>query len=160
MAKAAASKLPPKTVAIPASGPLDSVQVRDAIDALLATDPGVKLVLTDLVQFEVSAFPNRFHDVQAVLAFLEKHKDRISIQETTIGKFAIPAMRDQLARGEAVVWQKGLGDLAINGFIKTIGKLDPGEPIWLLIADKWFDENAYVVPGNVRLKSVRQFLAL
>lgn len=77
--EAAAAKLPPKTVVIPASGPLDSVQVRDALDALLETDPGLRLVLADLVQFEVSAFPNRFHDVQAVSAFLERHNDRISV---------------------------------------------------------------------------------
>ena len=156
--EAAAAKLPPKIVVIPASGPLVSVQVRDALDALLEADPGLRPIVTDLVQFEVSAFPNRFHDVQAVLAFLERHNDRISIQKTTIGKFAIPAMKDQLKRGEAVVWQKDLGDLAINCYIKAIGKLDPGEPTWMLISDEWFDEKAYVVPGNVRLMSVAKFL--
>jgi hypothetical protein len=68
-------------------------------------------------------------------------------------------MKDQLKRGEAIVWQKDLGDLAINCYIKAIGSLDPGEPTWLLIADGWFAENGYVVPGNVRLMSVSNFLA-
>jgi len=146
------------TVAIADAGPLISLAMGDALDWLLLARPGVRLVVTDIVHFEVTALADRYADGAQIASFLEKNKDRVEIAETTIGRLALPAMRQQLERGERVQWGEDFGELSISGFVKSARTFNPGDPTMVLLEDDWFEENVYALPGNVHLVSTSSFL--
>lgn len=146
------------TVAIADAGPLISLAMGDSLDLLLLARPGVRLVVTDIVHFEVTALADRYADGAQIADFLHSNKDRVEIAETTIGKLALPTMRQQLACGERVDWGNDYGELSISGFIKSARTFNPGEPTMVLLEDDWFEENMYALPGNVHLVSTSSFL--
>jgi len=146
------------TVVIADAGPLISLAMGDALDLLLLARPGVRLVVTDIVHFEVTALADRYADGAHIANFLEKNKDRVEIAETTIGRLALPAMRQHLERGERVQWGEDFGELSISGFVKSARTFNPGDPTMVLLEDDWFEENVYALPGNVHLVSTSSFL--
>ena len=146
------------TVAIADAGPLISLAMGQALDLLLLARSGVRLVVTDIVHFEVTALADRYADGVQIANFLDKNKDRVEIAETTIGKLALPAMRQQLERGERVQWGEDFGELSISGFVKSNRTFNPGDPTMVLLEDDWFEENVYALPGNIHLVSTSSFL--
>lgn len=145
-------------VVVADAGPLISLAMGQSLDLLLLARPGVQLVLTDVVYFEVTALTERYADGAEIASFLAYNKDRIEIKDTTIGKLALPNLRQQLARGEKVQWGQDFGELSIIGFIKSARSFNPGSPTLVLLEDDWFEENAYALPGNVHLVSTSSFL--
>jgi len=146
------------TVAIADAGPLISLAMGDALDVLLLARPGVQLIVTDVVHFEVTALAHRYADGAQIAEFLDHHKDRVQIAETTIGRLALPAMRLQLENGERIQWGDDFGELSISGFVKAARTFNPGEPTLVLLEDDWFEENVYALPGNIHLVSTSSFL--
>jgi hypothetical protein len=146
------------TIAIPDAGPLISLAMGNALDLLLSARPGVKLVVTDIVHFETTALSDRFADGARIVDFLSKNKGRIAIENTTIGKLALPVLKKQLENGENVQWGEDYGELSIISFLKSARTFNPGDPTMVLIEDDWFEENAYTLPGNVHLVSTGSFL--
>ena len=146
------------TVVIADAGPLISLAMGQALDLLLLARPGVQVVLTDVVYFEVTALADRYADGAEIAQFLAQNQDRIAIKETTIGKLALPNLRLQLEQGQKVQWGEDFGELSISGFVKSARTFNPGSPTLVLLEDDWFEENAYALPGNVHLVSTSSFL--
>jgi hypothetical protein len=146
------------TIAIADAGPLISLAMGDALDVLLLARPGVQLVVTDIVHFEVTALAHQYADGVQIAEFLDKNKDRVQIAETTIGRLALPAMRLQLDSGERIQWGDDFGELSISGFVKAARTFNPGAPTLVLLEDDWFEENVYALPGNIHLVSTSSFL--
>lgn len=146
------------TLVIPDAGPLISLATGNALDLLLALRPGVRLVLTDFVYFEVTVFQDRFLDGAQIADFVKKHQAAIEIVPTSIGEFAIPGIQEKLRNNPNVPWPNDLGELSISSFVTTSKDFNPGEPTLVLIEDDWFTSHAYAVPGNVHLLSTSAFL--
>lgn len=146
------------TIVIPDAGPLISLAMGNALDLLLLLRPGVRLVLTDFVHFEVTVFQDRFLDGAQIAAFIAKHSDVIEILPTTIGEFAIPGIREKLRLNPRAVWPNDLGELSISSFITSSKNFNPGEPTLVLIEDDWFTDHAFAHLGNVHLLSTSAFL--
>lgn len=146
------------TIVIPDAGPLISLAMGDALHLLLSLKPGVRLVLTDFVHFEVTVFADRFLDGAQIASFVKKNQRDIEVVATTIGEFAIPTIKEKLGKDPDAPWPHDLGELSISSFITTSKDFNPGEPTLVLIEDDWFTANSYAVPGNVHLLSTSAFL--
>jgi hypothetical protein len=146
------------TIVIPDAGPLISLATGKALDLLLLLRPGVRLVLTDFVHFEVTVFQDRFLDGAQIAAFIAQHPEVIEILPTSIGEFAIPGIREKLRQNPRAAWPNDLGELSISSFITTSKDFNPGEPTLVLIEDDWFTAHSFAVPGNVHLLSTSAFL--
>ena len=146
------------TIVIPDAGPLISLAMGDALHLLLSLKPGVRLVLTDFVHFEVTVFADRVLDGAQIASFVKKNQRDIEVVATTIGEFAIPTIKEKLGKDPDAPWPHDLGELSISSFITTSKDFNPGQPTLVLIEDDWFTANSYAVPGNVHLLSTSAFL--
>lgn len=157
--KAASTGRQPIRIFIPDAGPLISLAQGQALDLLLLVADDVRLVLTDVVEFEVTHRADRFPDATAIQAFLSLHADRIEVVATTIGALALADLQRKAERGEPAVLPKDVGELSITNFIISLrGSGNPGEPVLVLIEDDWFATNTYALPGNVHLLSTSAWL--
>ena len=145
-------------IVLPDTGPLISLAMGEALDLLLLAKRDVRIVLTDIVHFEVTCRHKDFADGAAILSFVDAHRDRVEIAPTTIGQFALPALRDRLGSGDPASLPKDLGELSITSFITSMRETNPGDPTLMIIEDDWFQNNVYQSPGNVHLLSTAAFL--
>ena len=79
-------------VVLPDTGPLISLALGESIDLLLAVASDVRLVLTDVVEFEAAHRADDLPDAQAIRAFLRSHADRIEVMPTTIDSIALAGL--------------------------------------------------------------------
>lgn len=75
------------------SGPLISLSMANALDLLLDFNPGVQVVLTDIVYHEVTSERDRYPDAQRTRQFLSKNSARITFEETSYGQAILYRMR-------------------------------------------------------------------
>jgi hypothetical protein len=148
----------PIRIVLPDTGPLISLALADALDLLLMVAPDVRIVLTDVVHHEATHRHQDLPDAQAIQAFLVQHHDRVEIMPTTIGSMALGDIRRRLDAGQEASLPKDLGELSITNFVMSLRRLNPGDPMLVIIEDDWFAENAYAVPGNVHLLSTSAWL--
>ena len=148
----------PIRILLPDTGPLISLAVGDALDLLLLVSDDVRLVLTDVVEFEATRRADRFADAGVIRAFLQQHADRVEVMPTTIGKLALGDRKRRAEDGENVSLPKDLGELSITNFVISLRTVNPGDPMLVLIEDDWFAVNSYAVPGNVHLLSTSAWL--
>jgi hypothetical protein len=79
-------------VVLPDTGPLISLALGESLDLLLAVASDVRLVLTDVVEFEATHRADDLPDARALRAFLRSHADRIEVMPTTIGSIALAGL--------------------------------------------------------------------
>lgn len=152
------TKKRPIRIVIPDAGPLISLALGDALDVLLLVSSDVRIVLTDIVEFEVTHRGDRYADAVVIQEFISKQADRIEVRETTIGRLAIDEYKRKTLAGEQASLPKDSGELSITGFILSLRTVNPGEPMLVIVEDDWFSANAYAVPGNVHLLSTAALL--
>lgn len=145
-------------VVLPDTGPLISLALGDALDLLLSVASDVRLVLTDVVEFEATHRADDLPDAQAIRAFLRDHAGRIEVMPTTIGSMALADLHRKAAAGLPAALPKDLGELSITNFVMSLRTSNPGDPMLVIIEDDWFAENAYAVPGNIHLLSTSAWL--
>jgi hypothetical protein len=146
-------------VVIPDTGPLVSLAVGDALDLLLAVSDDVRIVITDVVEFEATHRAEAYIDGAAINAFLHAHAPRVEVMPTTVGQLALADARRRAETGEAWTLPKDLGELSITNFVISLRTVNPGDdPMLVLTEDDWFAANAYALPGNVHLLSTAAFL--
>lgn len=155
--KAASGKQPIRIV-LPDAGPLISLALGNALDLLLLVSADVRIVVTDVVEFEVTHRRLDLPDAQAISAFLQTHADRIEVMPTTIGTMALADIARRTQAGESATLPKDLGELSITNFVISLRTSNPGDPMLVLIEDDWFESNAYAMPGNVHLLSTSAWL--
>jgi len=69
----------PIQIVLPDTGPLISLALGNALDLLLLVSDDVRLVLTDVVEFEATHRADRYADATAIRSFLSAHADRVEI---------------------------------------------------------------------------------
>lgn len=148
----------PIRLVLPDTGPLISLAAGDALDLLLLARRDVRIVLTDVVEFEATRRADTFVDGAKIQQFLRDHAERVEVLPTTIGQLALPDLRRRLDAGEFAKLPKDIGELSITNFVISLRTSNPGDPTLVLIEDEWFTANAYAVPGNVHLLSTSAFL--
>jgi hypothetical protein len=148
----------PIRIVLPDAGPLISLAVGNVLDLLLLASDEVRLVLTDVVEFEATHRADRFADAVTIRDFLQEHAQRVEVMPTTIGSMALGDLKRRTLAGEAVTLPKDLGELSITSFVISLRTVNPGDPMLVLIEDDWFAANSYAVPGNVHLVSTSAWL--
>ena len=86
-------------VVLPDTGPLISLAFGESLDLLLSVASEVRLVLTDVVEFEATHRADDLPDAQAIRAFLRDHAGRIEVMPTTIGSIALADLHRKAAAG-------------------------------------------------------------
>lgn len=145
-------------IVLPDAGPLISLACGEALDLLLSFTDDVRIVLTDVVEFEVTHRSSDLTDARAIMGFLEKNKDRIEVMQTTVGSLALADLKRKLRAGQPAALPKDMGELSITSFVISLRTANPGEPTLVIVEDDWFESNAYAVPGNVHLLSTASWL--
>lgn len=145
-------------IVLPDTGPLISLALGDALDLLLLVSDDVRLVLTDVVEFEATYRADRYADAAVIRSFLSAHADRVEVVPTTIGTLALADLRRKALAGEQVGLPKDLGELSITNFVISLRIVNPGDPMLVIVEDDWFSANSYSVPGNVHLLSTSAWL--
>ncbi|WP_305910359.1 hypothetical protein Q9L42_000105 (plasmid) [Methylomarinum sp. Ch1-1] len=140
-------------MAIPDAGPLITLAKVDALDLLLLFKDKVGIVITDVVHFEVTQNAIDHDDAKVIRAFLTKHKDRISIQDTQYGQMLI-----EYAKNGNHELPRDAGEHSIISFLKIASGRPPGKPMLVILEDSWFETHSGAIPGNVHLLSTHSFL--
>lgn len=145
-------------IVLPDAGPLISLALGSALDLLLLVADDVRIVITDVVEFEATHRSDDFADARAIRAFLKTHAARIEVMPTTIGAMALADIRHRAEAGEPAALPKDLGELSITDFVISLRTSNPGDPTLVIIEDDWFASNTYALPGNVHLLSTSAWL--
>ena len=136
---------------IPDSGVLISFAESDLLDLLTVFHPHVDLVITDVVEYEVTHRID-IENAQRIRAFLSKNEGRIQVDTTSFA-----SQLKLIREGAKFDLPNDAGEMSIYSYVNTTRKSNPGEATLILFEDDWFIENA-VRPGNVHLLSTRAFL--
>jgi hypothetical protein len=159
-------------VVIPDAGPLISLAMADALDVLLVFNEGVRIVITDFVEFEVTRYRDQRADAQRICDFITRNAGRIEIQQTLYGKamkemFVLrerfdedPAFRAamQAMNVQAPTLPKDVGELSIVSYVNGLITHPPGTPVLILAEDDFFLHSGAANPGNAHVLSTRAFL--
>ena len=148
----------PVRIVLPDAGPLISLALGNALDLLLLAADDVRLVVTDVVEFEATHRSDQYADAVIIRNFLREHAQRVEVLPTTIGTLALADLRRRALAGEQVRLSKDLGELSITNFVISLRTINPGDPMLVIIEDDWFSANSFSVPGNVHLLSTSAWL--
>jgi hypothetical protein len=145
-------------VVLPDSGPLISLARASALDLLLTFREGIRIVLTDVVEFEVTHRSDDFPDAAVIKQFISENRDRIEVLPTTVGSLALSELKKMLQDGQSASLPGDMGELSVTSFVISMRTANPGDPTLVILEDDWFESNAYAVPGNVHLLSTSAWL--
>lgn len=145
-------------IVLPDSGPLISLACADALDLLLSLCDDVRIVLTDVVEFEATHRSNDLPDAEAIKQFLEQNRARIEVMPTTVGSLALEDIKRRRAAGQPASLSKDIGELSITSFVISMRSANPGDPTLVILEDDWFESNTYALPGNLHLLSTSAWL--
>ena len=148
----------PIRIVLPDAGPLISLACGDALDLLLCFHAEVRIVLTDVVEFEVTHRSSDLSDARAINEFLDRNKDRIEVMPTTVGSLALADLRLKQQSGRPATLGTDIGELSITSFVISLRTVNPGAPTLVIVEDDWFESNTYAMPGNVHLVSTSAWL--
>ena len=148
----------PIRIVLPDAGPMISLALGNALDLLLLAADDVRLVVTDVVEFEATHRSDRYADAVIIREFLREHAQRVEVLPTTIGALALGDLRRRALAGEQVRLSKDLCELSITNFVISLRTANPGDPMLVIIEDDWFSANSFSVPGNVHLVSTSAWL--
>ena len=148
----------PIKIVLPDSGPLISLALGESLDLLLSFSAEVRIVLTDVVEYEVTHRADDLPDALAIRSFLAQHAGRIEVISTTIGSLALGDLRRKADAGLPSSLPKDVGELSITNFVISLRTASTAIPMLVIIEDDWFAENAYALPGNIHLLSTSAWL--
>lgn len=143
---------------IPDAGPLISLAMGDALDLLLLMSEDVRVILTDVVNYEATHRSDDLDDAKILKDFLHVNADRIEIESTFFGTLALEDLKKKKDRGEPATLPRDAGEISINSLILSLRTFNPGDPTLVLMEDSWFEAMIYALPGNVHLLSTSAWL--
>lgn len=143
---------------IPDTGPLISLAMGDALDLLLLLSADVRLILTDVVNYEATHRSEDLDDAKTLKDFLAFNADRIEIESTFFGKLALEDLERKKKRGQSATLPRDAGEISINSLILGLRTFNSGDPTLVLMEDSWFEAMIYSLPGNVHLLSTSAWL--
>jgi hypothetical protein len=113
------------------SGPLISLSMADSLDLLLKFNPGVQVVLTDIVYHEVTSERDKYSDAEKTYKFLSKNAGHITIEKTSYGEAVLFRVRED----PGYKLPPDAGEMSIASFDAY-----QSEATIILFEDKWFLE--------------------
>lgn len=143
---------------IPDAGPLISLAMGDALDLLLLLSADVRLIITDVVNYEVTHRSEDLDDAKRLMDFLAVNSDRIEVESTFFGKLALEDLERKKKMGGSATLPRDAGEISINSLVINLRTFNPGDPTLVLMEDSWFESNVYSLPGNVHLLSTSAWL--
>ena len=162
------------TIVFPDVGPLITLAKADALEFLLAFSDEIRLVLTDVVEFEATRFRSDHQDAQKICDFISANSGRLTIEGTTYGKQAISAAKARQRYDESPEVQAffaanqmpppgkmaaDCGELSIVSFIADMIGAPPGPACLVIAEDDFFlRANSGALPGNAHIISTAAFL--
>ena len=163
-------------IVLPDTGPLITLAHANALEVLLAFDAEqVRLVITDMVEFEATRHRRTHEDAQRIANFVEKHAGRIVIEKTAFGQMAISAARLYERYAESQQLREfysasnmlapaplapNSGELSINGYVTELIGQPPGPPCLIIAEDDFFLRSTPgALPGNAHIISTATLLA-
>lgn len=165
----------PIKIVLPDAGPLITLAQADALDTLLVFDPNtVQLVITDMVEFEVTRHRTAHEDAQRIADFIQANAGRIVIEATSFGKMAIVAANthERYAQSQQVrdfyatnsmpapaPLAPNSGELSINSYVTELIGQPPGPPCLVIAEDAFFLRSTPgALPGNAHIISTTVLL--
>ncbi len=145
-------------IVLPDSGPLISMASGGVLDLLMAFKDSVRIVITDVVEYEATHRWSDLPNAQQIKDFLLVNQERIEVIRTTVGSLALGDLKRKQSLGEPAQLPGDLGELSITNFVISLRTANPGVPTLVILEDDWFVENAYAIPGNVHLVSTSSWL--
>lgn len=139
-------------VVIPDAGVLISLAQSNLLDLLVLFKPEVRIVITDIVEFEVTHRTD-LDDATTIRDFLTRHQARIQVDATSFADLLKRVRIDPGLRLPA-----DAGEMSVYSYVRTNVVVPPGEATLILFEDDWFIDHD-VRPGNVHLLSTRAFIA-
>lgn len=145
-------------IVLPDAGPLISLACGDALDLLLSFEDNVRIVLTDVVEYEATHRSDDLPNAKAIKQFLHDNRGRIDVIPTTVGSLALDDIKRKQEAGLPASLPKDIGELSITSFVISLRTANPGDPTLVIVEDDWFESNAYALPGNLHLLSTSAWL--
>lgn len=143
---------------LPDAGPLISLAAGGALELLLSFREAVSIVITDVVEYEVTHRSDELANARAIKQFLDQSRGQIEVMPTTVGSLALAHLKSRAAAGERAALPRDIGELSITSFVISLRTANPGDPTLVIVEDDWFEANAYALPGNVHLLSTSAWL--
>ena len=137
---------------IPDSGVLISLAQGGLLDLLVALRSHVSIVLTDVVEYEVTKRVD-FEDTRVIRAFLAKNQRRVQIDATSFGR-----LQDSIRRHPDLQLPEDAGELFIYSYINSVAGPHPGTATLVLFEDDWFMSHSFVRRGSTHVVSTIAFL--
>lgn len=127
-------------IVIPDSGPLISLSQANALDLLFCFKSEVQVILTDIVEHEVTSERDRFPDAEKTFQFLSKYSGHIIIEKTSYGD----AVLYRLKKDHNYELPNDAGEVSIASFTAN-----NSESSIILFEDHWFlDEERFKSSTN------------
>jgi len=127
-------------IVIPDSGPLISLSHANALDLLFCFKSEVQVVLTDIVEYEVTSGRDKFPDAEKTFQFLSKYAGHIVTEKTSYGDAVL--FRVKMDPGYQL--PSDAGEVSISSF-----NVNTSEPTIILFEDHWFlDESRFKSTTN------------
>jgi hypothetical protein len=139
-------------VVIPDSGVLISLAQSNLLELLVLFKPGVRIVITDIVEYEVTHRTD-LDDANAIRDFLTRYQNRIQVDATTFAD-----LLKQIRSNPQLKLPSDAGEMSVYSYVRTKVVAPPGEATLILFEDDWFVDHD-IRPGNVHLLSTRAFIA-
>ena len=137
---------------LPDAGVLISLAHGNLLDTLLAFSDKTQIVLTDVVMFEATR-RNDLADAQAIIEFVDAHKEKVEVEETSAH-----ALIEYAKSNPELPLPDDIGETSIYGYINAIRNDYPGIPTLIIFEDQWFMANQHLRPRNTHLLSLSAFL--
>ena len=132
-------------IVIPDSGPLISLSHANALDLLFCFKSEVQVVLTDIVEYEVTSERDRFPDAEKTFQFLSKHAGHIVTIKTTFGDAAL----FKLKMDSNYQLPDDAGEVSIASF-----NINNNEKAIILFEDHWFLEESRFKSSTNRVSTL------
>lgn len=145
-------KAAPITLAIPDAGPLISLAQIDALDVLMALGERVKIVVTDIVVYEVTHNIAGHDDAKKIRSFLSANSSRVLVESTSYGALVLKSAK----MDPEFLLPDDAGEMAIVSYMTRV---DASTPTLVLVEDYWFESHRPALRSNVHLITTRSFLA-
>jgi hypothetical protein len=116
-------------IVISDSGPLISLANANALDLLLNFEPGVEVVVTDIVYLETTSGRDVHKDAEKIYQFLSQNSGHITIQGTGYGQLLL----DKIKSDPNYRLPPDAGEMSIMSY-----DINSDDPAIVLFEDKWF----------------------
>ena len=147
------NKLIEVRLVIPDAGILISLAHGDLLDVILKFAEKVRIVTTDIVEFEVTRRADLF-DAKKISDFFAANKQKIVVEPT-----GYEGILNAAKKNPDLILPQNIGENSIYGFVNSIRAEVPGIPTIVLFEDNWFAKNELGVrPTMVHLVSLVAFL--